>query len=211
MNVLRGAVRLVGQHFRALVLLNVVYFGLVGSGMAYGAWDREAQSSVRWQAGDEAAKVLPGVVDAYQGGRVLRAIGWTFGVNLIVGSLLVITLPSLLLPFSGVATAALRAVMWGIVFAPKLGPFNVAGLVWGLLVGAVMLLEGEAYVLAMLGSYLHGKAVLSPSSVGAITRWQGYKQGVGRLMRLYPLIAAVLAVAAVWESVTVIYALPRLR
>ena len=211
MNIFRRALGLVAKHLRPFLLVNLVYFGLVGSGMAYGAWDKEYHDAVKKNIQQEVPKSLPAVVDAYQGGHLAKAIGWTFGVNLIAGAFLVITFPSLLVPFSGLAIGAFRAVMWGLLFAPDFSAFGPTALARGLLIGLLVLLEGEGYVLAMLGAYLHGKSFVLPQSAGLATRWQGYKTGAAQAMQLYPLIAGVLAVAAVYEAVIAIYVMPLLK
>jgi hypothetical protein len=72
----------------------------------------------------------------------------------------------------------------------------------------VMVLEGQGYVLGMLSVYIHGKDIVRPASLGAVGLWQGYRRGFVVSMRIYPLIALVLAIAAVYEAFAVIDLLP---
>ena len=81
----------------------------------------------------------------------------------------------------------------------------------GLLVGILLVLEGQGYVLAMLAAWVQGRAFLSPQSVGAADRGQGYLAGLKRALHLYVLVALVLAVAAVYEAAVAIVIIPRLR
>jgi hypothetical protein len=67
-----------------------------------------------------------------------------------------------------------------------------------------LILEGQAYILAILASYVQGVAFLRPQSVGVAGHRQGYFEGAKRTARLYVLVAIVLAVAAVYEAVEVI-------
>ena len=211
MIILRRAIRLVRQHLRAFVLINVAYFGLVCSGMAYGAWDRDFHDKYMVESKKQAVDTLSVVFDAYQGGHVVKAIGLTFVVNLFAGSLLFITLPSLLIPFAGLLLGAVRAFTWGFVFSPSFSAFNGPVLAYGLLVGLLLFLEGEGYVLAMFASYIQGKSFLFPHGAGATTRWQGYKSGATCSLQLYALVAGVLAVAAIYEAVMAIYIMPLVR
>lgn len=211
MVILRRAIGLVRQHLRAFVLINVAYFGLVCSGMAYGAWDRDFHDQYMVESKKQAADTLSVVFDAYQGGHVAKAISLTFVVNLVAGSFLYITLPSLIVPFAGLLLGAVRAVVWGFIFSPSFSAFNGAVLAYGFLVGLLLFLEGEGYVLAMLGSYIHGRSLVYPQSAGVMTRWQGYKSGAIGSFQLYALVAGVLAVAAVYESLMAIYIMPLVR
>jgi hypothetical protein len=62
----------------------------------------------------------------------------------------------------------------------------------------------------MLAAYIQGRAFLWPSTVNAATHTQGYQAGVKRSLRLYLLIAIVLAAAAVYEVLEVIFIIPLL-
>jgi len=67
-----------------------------------------------------------------------------------------------------------------------------------------VILEGQGYILAILGSYVQGEAFLHPQSVGVVGHRQGYLEGARRTALLYVLVAIVLVVAAVYEAVEVI-------
>ncbi len=51
------------------------------------------------------------VFDAYRGGHVAQAIGLTFAINLLAGSLLYITVPSLIVPFARMLTGSQTATV----------------------------------------------------------------------------------------------------
>ncbi|MEX2114616.1 MAG: hypothetical protein WD845_15590 [Pirellulales bacterium] len=211
MMIFRPAINLVRQYGLSFALINLAYFGFVCGGMAYGAWDREVNDAYKSEVRQQAADSLPAVFDAYHGGHVAKAIGLTFAINLLAGSFLFLTLPSFIVPFSGLLLGGVRALTWGYVVSPTFSAFNGAVLAYGLLVGLLVVLEGEGYVLAMLGSYVHGKSLLFPRSAGATTRWQGYKLGAKWSLQLYALVAAVLLVAAVYEVGMVVYLMPLVR
>jgi hypothetical protein len=202
--------RLLRSLVRPLILINAFYFGLVGVGMAYAAWDRETHDEVISSLKEQAPKSLPGVFRAYREGNVVAAIALTFAINLFAGSALFITLPSMIVPFSGLLLGAVRAVTWGLIFSP-VSEVTGSGLTQGLLIGLLLLLEGEGYVLAMLAAYVHGRSFLFRGTAGAATRWQGYKTGLAHSAQLYVFVAGTLAIAAVYEAVLAILILPVLK
>jgi hypothetical protein len=169
--------------------------------MAYTVLDRSLQ-----QAMGEVLVVALGegplapAPEAFNAGQMLLAIGLIFAINLLVATFLFITLPSLVVPFSGLLLAGLRALVWGILFAPEFeAPIGMADLFTWMLLALLLFLEGQGYVLATLGAYLHGRAFLWPRSVGETSIWRGYWAGLKTQARIYVLIAVVLLVAAVYE------------
>ena len=58
------------------------------------------------------------VGQAYVNAQVFTAILATFLVNLFIGSFGTITLPSLIIPFSGFLIGIYRAVLWGLLLSP---------------------------------------------------------------------------------------------
>lgn len=211
MKATQNALRTITESRRAYVVLNLVYYGLIICGMVYVAFNRSLQQLLLEAVGSALTEgSLSPVLSAYSSGQVLPAIALTFGVNLTVGSFASITLPSLVIPFSGLLIGAYRAVLWGVMFSPTTLEVSGRTMISGLLVLVLILLEGQAYVLTMLAAYVHGRAFLWPHSVGAATRRRGYWLGVKRSARLYWLVALVLAVAAVYEALVAIYIIPSL-
>ena len=195
----------------AYLWLNLAYYGLVGAGMAWAAFDRPLQEQLLTMVeGELRAGALAPVSAIYDRGGVLLAAAVTFGVNLVIGSLASITLPSLVVPFSGLGLAAVRAALWGLLFAP--GTLDVGGgeAVAGLSVALVVLLEGQGYVLAGLAALVQGRAFVWPASVGARNRREGYAIGVQRALTIYGAVALVLAIAALVEALAVIALMPAL-
>lgn len=205
MKAIRRAWEIIQEHRRAYLVLNLVYYGLVILGMVYVSANPSVQQSLLESVGTAYnSGPLAGVAGAYAGGKVLAAMAITFVVNLVLGSLLQMTLPSLIVPFSGLLMGAYRAILWGLLLSPA-NP-QLAGVM--IPHSLTLLLEGQGYIIAMLGIYIHGRALLRPRSVGAEGHRQGYLAGLKRAGQLYLLVALVLAVAAIYEALEVIYLAP---
>jgi len=210
MKIIRVALGLLAEHRRSYLAINLLYFGLVAAGMILAAFNREIQQSLLDQGKAGLKEVLPSVATAYSGGHFLTAIALTFIINLVLGTLAVITVPSLIIPFSGLVAGSIRAVVWGLIFSPSTSNLDGPRVALGALIAGLLLLEGQGYVLGMLAAYVQGKAFLIPSSCGAVGRWQGYRVGFQRTVQLYPLVALQLAIAAVYEAILAIVIKPLL-
>jgi hypothetical protein len=192
-NMVRTSLGVVKEHRRVYLVLNLAYYGLIAAAMVYVAFDPGLQRSLLGVMGKAIGTgPMETVAGAYGGGRLLLAVVLTFAVNLIGGSFVYITLPSLIVPFSGLVLGALRALLWGLMFSPT----AVIGAGFFLLLPTIVL-EGQGYVLAMLAAYVQGVAFVRPKSVGEKSRGRGYLEGLKRSTRIYVLVAIVLVVAAV--------------
>ena len=69
----------------------------------------------------------------------------------------------------------------------------------------------QAYVLAALGTVVLWRSTFRHRHLGLPTAGAGYRAGLADLLRLYPVIAAVLLLIAVVEAVEVIWIMPLLR
>ena len=206
MKIFRDSIGIIQQHKRAFLMLNIAFFGLLVVVMVATVMYPGLNESSRVR-NDPQLDIFPmkQAVDAYANGNVLAAASLTFLINLVVGSLLCITVPSFVIPFFGVLFTTYRFLEWGFLFAP-LGRDSVAFIPHYV----TLLVEGEAYVLAALATWVHARMFLQPQRYGLPSRWAGYKEGLLTTVRLYPLIALVLLVVAIYEAIEVIYLLPLL-
>jgi len=204
---IRASVTMVAHYRRPYVVLNLLYYGLVICGMIFVAFNPSVQQSLFEAVRTGLTKGPLSVLrDAYAEGRVLDAIVLTFLVNLVLGTFLFITLPSLLIPFSGLLLCSYRALFWGLTLSPTSAPLARAMIPHSL----TLVVEGQAYILAMLAVYIQGRAFVSPHTVDAATHMQGYRIGLERSFKLYLLIVLLLAASAVYEALEVIYVVPLL-
>lgn len=209
---MKKAIKIIKENIKTFIILNLAYFGLVLLMAIYTTlFNPQLQNDilkalgVAFGPGGE----LSAVGDAYTQGRVFPAIGLTFIINLVVGSFISITLPSLIIPFSGFLVAIYRAILWGILFAFPAEPWSFSEIVDGIGIVVLLFLEGEAYILAALGAFLQSKTFLFPKQHGLNTRWEGYKLGLQQTGYLYILVALVLIIAAIYEVVLAVFFIAR--
>lgn len=199
MHYFRQAFAIITRYRIPYIILNAVFYGVVAAGMVYGALDRDTQQSLSTDLRQQAHVALPDVTTAYAASRILPSVALTFVLNFIAGSFLTIVLPSLVIPFSGLCLAAIRAVIWGIIFSPVAysPPRFIAVLV-------LVILEGQGYILATLAAYIQGVTVLRPDPAQDSTWRQRYWTGLKRSLPIHLLIAAQLAIAAIYEALLII-------
>ena len=186
------------------VTMNLIYFGTVVLFMLVSYALPELQvcllTSIQSQITDGTG--LLGIAgEAYGSRNILRAAVTTFAINFPFGSLACITIPSIIIPGSGVLVAGIRSLLWGLLLAPGMSALS------GPMVphSVTLLLEGHVYVIAtffgiLVPVYLFRKAE-GPSA--------GLRYGRALLMNIRGnlLVIIVLAVAAVYEAIEVILAM----
>ena len=181
---------------RAYIGMNVFYYGLVIIFTVVAAFNRPLQDSLIASVGKAfISGPFSAVGSAYSNAQVLNAIVLTFIVNLVLGSILYITVPSLIIPYIGILTGACRAILWGLIFSPGHPDMQMIMIPHSI----TLIIEGQAYILAMFGAFLQGSAFLFPKTVGLEHRGQGYREGLKRTGKIYILIILTLLVAAIYE------------
>ena len=193
------------RHKRLLYALHAAYFGAVVlfAAVAYAA--PEAQEALLKEVGRavHGGKGPLGVVGkAYLSRNIAMAALATLAVNFLLGSLLLITVPSAILPGVGLAVAAFRAAVWGLILAPTCAKLSRVMLLHSF----TLLLEGEAYILASFFAALI-PLYLFRRGEGATA---GRRYGRALLLNLKGNLAVliVLSAAAVFEAVEVISMIP---
>ncbi|CAL9595493.1 hypothetical protein SUDANB121_05343 [Nocardiopsis dassonvillei] len=197
MRLLRTPFRIIRENLRAYLAMNALVYGALLLGVGAGLLLPDLY------AAQHAALEEAGTADLVE---PLLATPWLFGLaifvnNVLRASLLVIVLPSMVVPFSGIALFAYSTFTVGVIIAPVDGetartlvPHSVT-----------LLVEFQAYVLVMLGAYILGLGWLRPRTIGADTRRQGYVRGLRRTGWLSLPALALLAVGAVYEALSITY------
>jgi len=197
MRLLRTPLELIRANFGAYLVLNAVMYGLCLAGFVL------ALIFPDLRAGRVESLTDDGTTDLVLG---LVTQPWLFalvilGVNVITVGLKLILLPSLIVPFAGLAFFAHKSFTIGQVLAPA----DDSG--WAILIphSLTWLIEFQAYVLLTLGVYLLGKYWIRPRSIGAPNRRQGYLAGVRALGRLAVPALALFVIGAVYEAFSLRY------
>ncbi len=193
---------IIKENKREFFALSFLYFGLVATSMAYSVFFPEVQSSLIETVRTAVLKA-PWIVEAYTSGNFPMAAVLTLLVNLVFASFVYITLPSLIIPFGGIALGCARAVGWGLILAPTSPEIARDMLTHSM----VLALEGEGYVISMFAVYLLWKGVFWPKKIGEEKLLNAYLAGIRKTAYLYVLVTSVLAVSAIYEAFEVIYIL----
>jgi hypothetical protein len=194
------------DHPGAFLAANLMYWGAFALGALYGAVDpgtRQAVEAVVSEAFAPTGQLGP-LVGAYTAGQLGAAVGLTFLVNLVLGAFVFLTLPSAVIPFAGLLTGVARALLWGVLFSPA-GPLAADPAF--VLHAPTILVEGEAYVLAVTGVLAWWRPVMFTHG----RRRAAWRDGLLAQPRVYAGVAVLLAAAALHEAVEVIYLLQWVR
>jgi hypothetical protein len=197
---LRKPFQIIRANFRAYLIINAIAYGL-------------------FIAGFVAAMVFPNLgatqaatLENDGTGDLVRSLinnPWLFaltilGVNVIRVGVLSIVLPSLIVPFAGIAIFAHRAFTIGLSLATT----TSAAVVW-IPHSLTLLIEFQAYALLMLGAYILGRAWIRPATIGARKRRQGYVRGLQQLGWLSLTALPLFIVGAIWEAFSLSYLFSR--
>ena len=202
MRYLRETARIVRANLGGYLALNAIMYGgfLVGMGTALVFPELNAMQNASLH--EDGTRDL-----------VVSLLGnfWLFSltilaVNTLTVGVLTILLPSMIVPFVGIALAAYRGFGFGVVLAPVDDTVATTLLPHSL----TILIELQAYVLVMLGAYVLGKSWLRPGAVGAHSRRQGYVRGLQQVGWLSLPALALFVVGALYEAFEIIYLVPRL-
>lgn len=135
---------------------------------------------------------------AYLSGSVLRAAVVTLAINLFLGALASITVPSAILPGIGTFVAWLRAALIGMILAPTSVALSCVMLPHSLTV----LVEMEAYFVASLFALMIPIYLFRKKEGPTVGR--RYGRALLLNVKAYMVVAVLLIVAALYEAVEVI-------
>ena len=191
------AVAIVADNARAYLALNVAMYGLFLAGFIVGlTFPHLSRAQVTRLDDNGTTDLVQSLIDR----------PWLFavtilGVNVIRMSVLTIVLPSLVVPFAGIALFAYWVFTTGITLVPA------SDLGWVALIphSLTLVIELQAYLVLLLGVYLLGRNWIRPGTAGADNRRGGYLYGLRQLGRLAVLAAVLLVIGAVYEAFSLRY------
>ncbi len=194
--------RILREERRTYLLLNAIVYGvlLIGFGVGVAFPDLSAARTQTLQDDGTADLVLS-----------LLSNPWLFaltilGINVSRIGLLAITLPSLVVPFAGVAVF----LIWTVVTGVTLAPADEVGWVALIPHSLTVVIELQAYILLVLGAWILGRSWVRPATVGAPNRRRGYLRGLQRLGWLSLPALVLLIIGAVYEAFSLVYLVPEL-
>lgn len=190
-------------HRRLTWTVHLVYFGLylLAAALVFRAPDlRNALQAVIQKDLSEGGGLLERAGSAYRSGNIAWAAIVTFAINFFLGSVLVLTLPSCVIPGSGVLVAGFRAVLWGLILVPA----TLQQAFVMLPHSGTLLLEGEGYILAAFFGLMVPLSLRRRPADSDSASPVGYRRAVVLNLKGCVLVAIVLAVAATYEATEVI-------
>jgi hypothetical protein len=199
---LRRPVQIIRGNLGVYLLLNVIMYGVSVAGFVTALIFPELNVAQVTSLQDDGTADL--VVS-------LLSNVWLFalvilGINTLTVGALSILLPSMIVPFAGIAVFAYRAFDIGLTLAPA----DQTGWVFLIPHSLTYVIEFQAYILLVLGSYLLGKSWLRPETIGAQTRREGYVRGLQQIGWLSLPALALFVIGAVYEAFTLRYLVPLL-
>ncbi|MEA5452562.1 stage II sporulation protein M [Leptolyngbya sp. CCNP1308] len=198
---LRKPLQIIRANVRAYLIINAIVYGLVITGMV------AAMVFPDLGAAQVATLEDNGTADLV---RSLFNNPWLFsltilGVNIMTGALWIV-IPSLIVPFTGIALFAYKAFTLGLAMAPSTEIMAVALIPHSLTV----LIELQAYALLMFGAYILGRSWVRPATIGARSHRQGYVRGLQQLGWLSLATLPLFIIGAIWEAFSLRYLVPLL-
>ncbi|WFE51243.1 hypothetical protein [Micromonospora sp. WMMD1155] len=202
MPVIRTPLGIIRENLRPYLWLSLMAYGLLAVGLVVGAVVPDLNAALKGSMEDD------GTTD--QVVSLLRT-PWLFALTIMVVNigriaLAAILLPSLVVPFLGVAVFAFFAVQTGITLAPVDHVTTMTLIPHSL----TMVIEFQAYVLLLLGAYLLGRSWIRPSTAGAVNRRRGYVHGLKRIGWLALPVLALFVIGAIYEALSLAYLVPLL-
>ena len=182
----------VSKRFKAFAVLNLLFFGCVFVVVLLAQFLFPPPFCSVWSL------MVP---EVFLGNWLTMVLG-VFAFNLVLSAFVVVTLPGFV--FFPLSAAALlyRAVLWGLLL--YMTP------TWLFLVALpTLLLEGEAYVVAAAAGTIAGFSWIKPKrphGEETLSRGEAFRKGLKECLGLYVLVAALLFVAAVVETATLVLA-----
>jgi hypothetical protein len=211
MKAFREAFTLIRNDRKAFNLINVCYFAVLIIGMLIVRSNEALQAQLLALVGDAfSTGPMQYLTGAYSNGEIILAIILTFFVNLVLGCFISLTLPSLIIPFSGFVVGVYRALMWGFLFSPDMTGLDLPKVLLGIGIGLLLIFEGEAYVLGLFAVFIQSRAWVKPASAGGENHKQGFLAGIRMTLRMYVLVICMLLIAAIYEVMLVILIMPLL-
>lgn len=182
--------RVVWRNGLFVVVLNWLFFGAIVVGALLE--ENETVGVYRWPVGAE--------VFTLEASSAVLSVITIFFFNLVLSGFILVTLTGLALFVLPVGFLLFRAFLWGALLNGLSTPMFLAAL-------PTLVLEGEGYVLAALAGVNLGLSWLKPQWTyrrEELSRSEAVEQAFKDCARIYVLVALLLLMAAIVETITLI-------
>jgi len=197
MSIIRTPFQIIRANLRVYLLLNALAYGTFVIGFVVGLLFPDLVAG-RAQALEDDGTA--GLVTSLLSSPWLFALT-ILAVNALRLGLVTIVLPSLAVPFLGLATFAVWSVTTGVTLVPSTPEGWVALIPHSL----TLVIELQAYILLLLGVFLLGRFWMRPQAVDARNRRQGYVRGLQHLGWLSIPSLILLVIGAIYEAFSLLY------
>jgi hypothetical protein len=207
MDLIKDIVDIFRKDWKLFAAVNVFYFGtlLLGGLIALLRPDIQGYWLGVLAMGLKTGTLAP-VGSAIEAGKVLNLALQIFQTNIITGTLVYITIPSFIFPPWALLLGGWRALLWGMAFVVPYGRLTLGKLVFHYV---TMLIEGEAYVIAIFASTRLIEALVWPSRFGESSRASAYVKAIIDNFKLLIVVAIILAIGALYEAFELLFILMR--
>ncbi len=202
MKLIQPTLKLIRENRKAYITLNITFYSLLFMTMIVAVFTPDIQAELMEKFSSTKSGPIFYLFNTLRNADVLKAILVIFSINFFSASLLFMTIPSLIIPFVGILTFVYRAIIWGFSCSPASPHISFFMI---LIHSVTLILEGQAYILVMFAIYLHGSAFLWPRKAGVDEFDSGYLVGLKRSIKIYPMVIILLAIAAIYEALSLVY------
>lgn len=197
MTLIRRPFQIIRSNLRVYALLNALAYGTFAIGFILGLLFPDLVAGrAQAQEDDGTASLVTSLLSS----------PWLFALTILaVNTLrlgaLTILLPSLVVPFLGLATFAVWSVTTGVTLVPTTPEGWVALIPHSL----TLVIELQAYILLLLGAFLLGRYWVRPQAIGARNRRAAYLRGLQHIGWLSLPALALLIIGALYEAFSLLY------
>jgi len=195
------ALGIIKKDWKLLAILNALFFcvliigatiALISPGLHLSMIEFIGADTIAGQSGAPAATSTAGALEA----AVLSFISSFFG-----NTLLMITIPSIVLPIWAPIIGAARFFIWGVTYvAPLDGVMTLRSLLPQYI---AIFLEGEAYTIAIFACVRQLSVALAASDRGFRNLLRQYKKSVIDNLKLLLIVIVLLAIAALYQALVI--------
>jgi hypothetical protein len=196
MNPLRDAINILKKDWKMLAGLNALYFCVLVIGVIIALISPGIHLSIIDLIGSDTIAGSAGISETSSALEALQAAGMSF-ISSFTYTIL-ITIPSIVLPIWGPIIGASKFFVWGVAYAAPLpGDVNLLPQ-YGL-----MILQGEAYIIAVLACVRQLSVALASADLGFRRALKEYIKAILDNMKLLVVVVLLLAVAALYQALLV--------